>query len=150
MQDSLPNKKCCTCKRFKNCNEFYSDKSSRSGLSVRCASCQRNLSAEYYRANKRTQIEKSKARHFVNRNYLKKYGLTPVDYNQLLMKQGHCCKICGASQSTLSKQLAVDHCHVTGKVRGLLCSTCNTGLGQFKDSVDLLDKARNYLCNIIL
>lgn len=70
------------------------------------------------------------------------FGLTQDDYLQLLAAQGGRCAICC---SATSKQLSIDHDHVTGKVRGLLCMACNTGLGQFKDNDDLLCAAINYL-----
>ena len=71
-----------------------------------------------------------------------KYGIGIHQYQTMLTEQdGRCC-ICGKEDW---RNLAVDHSHTTGAVRGLLCSTCNTGLGQFQDSVDLLNKAIEYL-----
>jgi hypothetical protein len=59
--------------------------------------------------------------------------------------KGGCCKICKTHYSEFSKRLAVDHDHNTGKIRGLLCLYCNTGLGKFKDSTKLLNEAIKYL-----
>ena len=59
-------------------------------------------------------------------------------------KQGGVCEICKQMCPT-GKRLAVDHCHKTNNVRGLLCSECNTGLGKFRDNTELLLKAINYL-----
>ena len=74
------------------------------------------------------------------------YGLTVEDYNKMLAKQGHCCAICGTGKPTGKwKVFAVDHCHKTGKIRGLLCNECNRGMGLLKDSSDLLRKAADYL-----
>jgi hypothetical protein len=70
------------------------------------------------------------------------YGLTAAEYDALLAKQAGRCAICGTQPV---KRLAVDHEHATGKVRGLLCSTCNSGLGHFKDSVPALENAIAYL-----
>ncbi len=73
-----------------------------------------------------------------------KYGLTLEQYEQLLEKQEGLCAICQRERST-KRHLAVDHCHTTGKIRGLLCSTCNTALGKFRDSQILLHRAADYL-----
>lgn len=62
----------------------------------------------------------------------------------MLEAQGGCCAICKAPKGN---KLCVDHDHRTGKVRGLLCSNCNAGLGMFKDSEDLLQSAKGYLNN---
>ncbi len=68
------------------------------------------------------------------------------EYNRLLCKQGGLCAICGVNKGTKSgRALALDHCHATGKVRGFLCSNCNTGLGFFRDSPAALRKAATYL-----
>jgi len=66
-------------------------------------------------------------------------------YEALLLEQDYRCAICGTSEDKLTKRMAIDHNHETGTVRGLLCSTCNTGLGQFKDSAAVLRAAIAYL-----
>lgn len=58
-------------------------------------------------------------------SYLKKYGITQADYDRMLSEQFHCCKICGKHQSLFKRKFAVDHCHQTLRVRGLLCFRCN-------------------------
>lgn len=85
-------------------------------------------------------------------NYLyRNYGITIINYTEMLEKQKGVCAICGstglarASHSKSKCNLVVDHCHTTNKVRGLLCHTCNTALGQFNDSKQLLQKAIEYL-----
>lgn len=73
------------------------------------------------------------------------FGITLAEYNSMLEQQGGCCAICGKDSRANSKRLAVDHCHKTNRVRGLLCSPCNQALGIFKDSTQLLTSAINYL-----
>lgn len=58
---------------------------------------------------------------------------------------GGCCQVCGVEESKLNKRLAVDHCHTTGKVRGLLCSKCNTALGQLDDDLNKISALYSYL-----
>jgi len=78
-----------------------------------------------------------------------KYGITIADYDALLEEQGGGCAICGAERSFTKggkgKRLAVDHDHETGEVRGLLCVTCNRGLGYFSDSETRLQRAAAYV-----
>lgn len=73
----------------------------------------------------------------------KTYGLSPGNYSDMLEAQEYVCAICQGIDE--NKFLAVDHCHETGKVRGLLCLKCNTGLGYFRDNVYSLKKAAKYL-----
>ncbi len=73
---------------------------------------------------------------------LAKYGLTIEDYDRMLREQEFICPICKVEQD---KVMHVDHDHLTGSVRGLLCESCNKGLGFFKDSVDNLRNAIKYL-----
>lgn len=70
------------------------------------------------------------------------YKLSKKDYDEMLLKQDNKCAIC--FQSQLSK-LSVDHCHTTGRVRGLLCRQCNLGIGCLKDNVNFLSNAITYL-----
>lgn len=81
------------------------------------------------------------------RNKLKKFGLTIDDFKRILEAQGGGCGICGTSEPGSKKwtRLFVDHCHVTNKVRGVLCHHCNATLGHMKDSPELLRSAIEYL-----
>jgi hypothetical protein len=79
-----------------------------------------------------------------------KYGLTPDAYRALLTQQGAGCAICGLTLSQQWKEgwnhpLEVDHDHETGRVRGLLCSSCNVSLGRFKHDPVLIRRAAEYL-----
>jgi hypothetical protein len=83
-------------------------------------------------------------------SYLKRtYKITSSDYFKMLRDQSELCKICRQEGFTMADhhvlKLVVDHCHKTGKVRGLLCHNCNRALGLFKDSVDTLKAAITYI-----
>lgn len=75
----------------------------------------------------------------------KRYDLTIEDYNRMLISQEYKCKICGTTDTGSRTNFAVDHDHTTGDVRGLLCDRCNHGLGNFKDNVEFLKQAIEYL-----
>ena len=74
----------------------------------------------------------------------RKYGITLDDYEAMLVAQGGGCAICGAPEPD-GQSLHVDHDHDTGAVRGLLCFTCNAGIGMFDHDIDLLSAAVDYL-----
>jgi len=80
-----------------------------------------------------------------NVKLLRNYNLSLQEYNQLFDKQLGCCAICNTHQSEFKKALPVDHDHDTGKVRGLLCFQCNSGIGQLKDSEATVIDAKLYL-----
>lgn len=83
-----------------------------------------------------------KSRHRVVSNY----GLTRVAYNGMLEAQNGGCAICGAvAADAIGRRLVVDHDHLTGNVRGLLCSACNSGLGHFGDDPQRLSNSIDYL-----
>jgi hypothetical protein len=77
------------------------------------------------------------------------YGMDVAEYKRLLDVQGGVCAICKGTEKTKRGDklgfLAVDHCHKTGDIRGLLCSSCNTGIGRFADDPELVDRAAAYL-----
>jgi hypothetical protein len=83
---------------------------------------------------------------------LRKYGLTPDDYEALLASQGGTCAICGESPRGVGRygRLVVDHEHASGKIRGLLCSNCNRALGWFRDSPSILRAAESYLLDFVM
>ena len=70
-----------------------------------------------------------------------RYGLTFNQYMDMRALQNDCCKICGLKSAWLN----IDHCHKSGKVRGLLCHNCNVGLGNFKDNTTFMQNAIHYL-----
>lgn len=79
-------------------------------------------------------------RTYIRRSNLKKFNLTIKSFAELANKQDNKCAICNQV-----KKLYVDHCHNTGKVRGLLCNGCNSGIGHFYDDINLLEKVLDYL-----
>jgi hypothetical protein len=75
----------------------------------------------------------AKQRARSSKNFRHKFGITLSDYERMLSEQGGRCAICPTPHDTAPwRSLQVDHCHATGKVRGLLCRTCNTGLGHYE------------------
>jgi hypothetical protein len=92
----------------------------------------------------RRQRRRERRRTGRHRNYHNKhrYGMSESDYEQWLARQGGGCAICGR---TCRRRLAVDHCHASGNVRGLLCIKCNLGLGLYDDDTDRLRAAIAYL-----
>jgi len=84
---------------------------------------------------------------FLRRIHLKqKYNLTLEQYFILSMEQENVCAICKSKETGYqTNYMYVDHDHATGKVRGLLCNKCNFGLGNFKDKINILESAINYL-----
>jgi len=74
-----------------------------------------------------------------------KYDLLPGEYDAMLASQGGGCAICESRFNVNGKPFVVDHCHKTNRVRGLLCTTCNTGIGHLRDSEFLLARAIEYL-----
>jgi hypothetical protein len=93
----------------------------------------------------------------IKRNYKlrKKYGISSAEYDEIFEKQNGVCAICGMPETKKQRRgvnlpetpdsLHVDHDHVTGQVRGLLCYRCNTGIGKLWDDPNLLRKAADYL-----
>jgi len=107
-----------------------------------------------YNAKWRESRGSEKAREYYNKakrsvwrnSQLKRdYNITLEQYDQMLVQQKYCCLICNAHVDTQKKELSVDHCHTTGSIRGLLCKGCNTGIGNFKDDVNIMKKAIEYL-----
>lgn len=110
----------------------------------------REAAREVYHATKHLRpilTETQKARKSeVNREHRLRteYGLSVAEYEKMVESQGGVCAICSKPDPKFSN-LAVDHCHSTGKIRGLLCRLCNTGIGALGDNVDGLLRALDYL-----
>ncbi len=91
---------------------------------------------EYYANNK----DKSK-----NRMLIRNYGISLEDYNKMLFEQNGNCYIGEKHYTEQKKSLSVDHCHITGNIRKLLCSNCNTSLGLLKEDIDRVKKLIEYI-----
>jgi len=133
----MAKKTCTKCKVEKSFDEFpvFTDKGVKK-YRTRCKVCKNEEQKERYRQNPDT-----------HRSYLykTKYGITIEDYDKLLALQGGKCAICASTDPNGQGRFHIDHNHETGKVRGLLCHRCNTGLGLFSDNPEILVKALQYL-----
>jgi hypothetical protein len=100
--------------------------------------------AGYRKAHAQKARERTK--RWQEKNLLmSRYGIDKDQWNKMFQEQQGKCLICEKHASETKRGLAVDHCHKTGKVRGLLCHTCNKGLGLFRDNAEIISSAIDYL-----
>jgi hypothetical protein len=132
-------KRCPTCEVVKPRDEFGRRKDGKSR--AECKAC----AAAYSRLWAQLNPEKLQARN--RAGALKRYfGLTVEDYERLAAAQNHRCAICMVPAHELSRgRLFVDHCATTGRIRGLLCSGCNTGIGGLRHDPAALRRAADYV-----
>lgn len=125
---------CPGCKQVKSPDAFYRRSRSKDGLANKCKACE-SLDHKKRYARVRTKMIHRRSKLKLN------YGITISEFNKMFDEQEGACAICGMT----GVKLVVDHDHGTGKVRRLLCSGCNHGLGRFRDDPDLLLRAVDYL-----
>lgn len=128
-------KKCSRCKEIKPFSGFSRDKQHSSGYKSACKVCAKKDWDIWRLANLEKQREKDRVFH-----YKRKYGLDEETAISLVKDRTGCCQICKNI-----KPLVVDHCHTTGRVRGFICSNCNSVLGYSRDNINTLQEAINYL-----
>lgn len=139
-------KTCTVCKQAQSLENFYSRKSAKDGKGYRCKICDNKARLKWQSDNPEKAHTSQRGR-----NLKHKYGVDLVWYEEQLKKQNYSCAICGIKENKVDRggraelSFAVDHCHTTGKVRGLLCNQCNRALGMFKDSIELINNAIDYL-----
>lgn len=121
-------RKCSTCNQVKNISEFWKNGTT-TGISSKCAKCDRER-------KRKTQIS-SRSR---DKEAAKRYNISLEEYDNWINKNPN-CNICGIKL----EQPHIDHDHNSGKVRGVLCKSCNWGIGHMNDNVDILKSAINYL-----
>jgi len=147
-------KQCTKCKEIKELNLFIKKNDIASGVGSICKTCV-NKRCNAWNDRHRDKINARSRELYKNDNGTKSkncqlkhmYGITLDQYNQMLADQQDKCAICFRKRSK-SRRLAVDHCHKTGKVRGLLCTRCNLAFGYVNENLDtilgMVDYARKY------
>lgn len=149
-------KYCNGCNQTKPACEFSPRiRNGKTILRARCRPCETLASKAYRKANpewwKRKKAEyyerNPQAKNFERwRRFAKKNGISPDAIIGYVKSHNGLCDICGEeSKDLVHPELHLDHCHATGNVRGRLCNRCNAGLGQFRDSPELLIRAIEYL-----
>lgn len=163
MTDLSITKHCRTCNADKPLNDFYKNKSKPDGLCSNCKLC----TSAYSRSDKgKASRDRFYAKHQVRRRQAAsdwdhanpgkikawklrkrcaKFGITTERYFALISAQEGRCAICRIDFSTRKYAPAIDHCHKSGKVRGLLCLNCNSGIGKLREDVQILQKAIAYI-----
>ena len=138
-------RRCPRCQEIKPFSEYYTSANSNHGFDSHCIKCSRELGKLFHEAHpekKREYYERTK-RAGRDRKLQQKFGITMEQYEMMLKTQGGMCAICVGRDR--NKDLAVDHCHNTNTVRGLLCGRCNPAIGYLQDDPNLARKAASYL-----
>lgn len=151
-------KNCARCKSTKEICEFGPHRTRADGLNHYCRECSR-IAGRKHSAKYQTDADfkkkklaicakwRKKNRQAINERgkvhqRKRKFGISAEQYNKMLSDQCGLCEICKRKDF---RNLAVDHNHVTGKIRGLLCTRCNIGMGFFEEDVERLLQAQIYL-----
>jgi len=156
-------KRCSKCGVLKPVTEFHKNRARWDGLANECRECSLVRHQKRYASNRELYNTKAQAYYSKNaerirrsirsRSIRTKYGITVEEYQRLYDLQEGRCAVCGQSETAIDpqrgtvKKLAVDHDHITGRVRGLLCGACNRALGLLKEDLDLVARLINYVTN---
>lgn len=140
--------KCCSvCKVEKEYSEYHRSGKTKDGYGYRCILCDRAARVKYREENRSRFLQRTQ-----ETNWMMRFGITRADYELMLSTQEYRCAICSSenpngagSTSTKNRNFSVDHCHQTGKIRGLLCANCNRGLGLLGDTKEAVALALEYL-----
>ncbi len=151
----IDSKRCSKCGQVKSFSEFFRHSGNTDGYHGWCKACHSTHNRGYWRRYKARFGEEALRRKMSGiraKNRLKLYGITEEQFRAMFAAQGGVCAICGRPETDLGnskdgtpRQLSLDHDHDSGKARGLLCNSCNHGLGKFLDDPKILDRAAAYL-----
>lgn len=158
---SLTSKTCTKCKENKDIENFYIQNEKTQSRKAHCSKCEQEVRKKaiannpnydkQITANRKKKWGQAYPEKLRNSRLKSVYGIDNNRYAEILDFQNGVCAICHETETKMNKEqnipkrLAVDHCHSTGKVRGLLCFDCNSSLGKFKDSIENLYNAIDYL-----
>ena len=127
-------KTCTKCKVEYPLSEFYKSKNGKDGKSTHCKTCTKKRTAKSHDPNRA-----------LNNKLKRLYNITLEDYDNMLEAQDYKCAICSSTDPGKQGRFVVDHNHETEEVRGLLCWSCNVGIGHMKDDPNVLLSAAQYL-----
>ena len=142
---------CRDCGEEKILDEFINNRAFSGGKDTLCKECNRLRVKSWRKSNPekrklQAKRESGSDKIYNRRKHLKaNYGITVEDYDAMYEAQQGYCDICKIHQSETPKKFHVDHCHTTGKIRGLLCPECNHLLGRARDTRSILQNAISYL-----
>ncbi len=140
MTNSKTHKRCPICGELKERSKFYKWASRQDGLTAYCKICMDQKTTKWGKDNH--DYTKKLSRKIVRKL---KFNISEEQYMNILVNQDYVCAIC---KNKIGEEAAVDHCHNTDKIRGLLCRNCNLGLGGFKDNIETIKKAIFYVENM--
>lgn len=153
-------KTCPKCNKLKDINSFYKssntcklcDNEKNRKWRLKNPEREREIHNKWYYNNREEYLAKRKIKdkkdYKDHKRYIVlkcKYGIEKDVYQKMLLDQDYSCAICNTHVDKYDKNLSVDHNHNTSEVRGLLCSNCNSALGLFSESIDVLQSAIKYL-----
>lgn len=149
-------KHCTKCFELKSLDEYYFCNPAKTRLASWCKKCSKTYSADRHRKDPKRYAQqkewvKNNPKSIKNSQLKYSYGITLDIYEQMLVDQKGLCLICFKPETRKFKsknkvsELVVDHCHKTGKVRGLLCSSCNTAIGHLRENPETIKNILTYL-----
>ena len=138
-------KTCTVCKKELPLTDYHKSSVSKDSFSYRCKSCDKKARMKYREENSEKFYMNARKRALKF-----KYGITLEEYEKVLAEQKGLCACCGVDKNATGGSreywnFAVDHCHETGEIRGLLCNACNRGIGLLGDTAENLQRAVDYL-----
>src|SRR6266568_1899224 len=147
LSDEGHEKQCSKCELVKPLGHFSRDKHSKDGYRSDCKVCHSRLWKPY---SEQVNYQVT----YRGNHLLRTYGLTSDQYQALYDQQQGCCAACGRPETVVKygklSPLAVDHCHSTGAVRGLLCSACNRALGLLGEDPERIEALLRYIREKVL
>lgn len=149
----ITQKSCTKCRNYRPVSEFSKEAKRKDGLHPHCRSCVKEYEAKRWASEKfresrreyqseRFSTSESYRKSKRNQRMKKRYGITISEYEERMALQEGKCAICNESPK---RSLHVDHCHISGNFRGLLCGSCNRAIGLMQDDPERLQSAIEYL-----
>lgn len=140
---SVKTKVCSQCKKKKALQQFYKDRSKSSGYRYACKTCEKLNIRKHY--NKKYTCNNLK-RIYINGKVVRKVKYTKEEQVIVdLLRKSKTCMACGCKEPINNRSLSIDHDHDTGRIRGILCSSCNRALGLLKEDIVNVANLWNYL-----